>query len=84
MRLAWIAIGAGMLVTCAFSLALDSRGDEEAATTAALCFFALGLAACILYGWEYRPLAPDAPPAREVPTVYDRRRLDPQTWETMD
>jgi hypothetical protein len=52
--------------------------------TAALLLFALGLAACVLYGWEYRPLAPYAPPARETPIVYDRRRLDPQTLETMD
>ncbi|MBR1830430.1 MAG: hypothetical protein IJ781_13205 [Atopobiaceae bacterium] len=83
MRLVWIVIGAGMLATCVVSLWLDAKGSEDAAATAALAFFALGLAACVLYGWEYRPLAPDAPPACEVPVVYDRR-LDPQPLETMD
>ncbi len=84
MRLIWILIGVGMLATCIVSLIYDAKGDEDAAGTAALLLFALGLAACVLYGWEYRPLAPTAPPARETPMVYDRRRLDPQTWETMD
>ena len=83
MKLIWILIGVAMLATCIVSLIYDHLGDEDAAGTAALVLFALGLAACVLYGWEYRPMAPDAPPARETPIVSDRR-LDPQGWETMD
>lgn len=96
MRLIWILIGAAFAVCMLMCAIRDWQGDEQASVWWAGACIALGIVACLLYGFEYAPwwkLIDGRPmsdfegrpwyDARETPIVYDRR-LDPQPWETMD
>lgn len=96
MRLVWILIGVTFTVCLLMCAYRDWQGDEQASVWWAGACIALGIVACLLYGFEYAPrrqLIDGRPMSdfegrpwydeRELPIVYDRR-LDPQTWETMD
>lgn len=97
MRLIWILIGAAFAVCLLMCAYRDWQGDEQASVWWAGACIALGIVACLIYGLEYAPRRQliDGRPMSdfegrpwydepELPVVYDRRRLDPQTWETMD
>lgn len=72
MRAVWICIGVMIVITCIAAWVMDDRGDEESAEMWGLAMLALFLASLLLYGWEYRPMAPKAPDPMERPIVYDQ------------
>lgn len=82
MRAAWIVIGVAMFVTCVAAWVMDERGDEESAEMWGCAMFALGLAAIILYGWEYRLMEsrPSIPTEQQVIDGRPLSDFDNRPW----
>lgn len=54
-RAMWVTIGVALLVCIVMCSIRDWQGDEQAAWAWAGVCIALGIVACLLYGFEYAP-----------------------------
>ena len=55
MRTIWIAMGVAFAVCMLMCAIRDAQGDEQASVWWAGACIALGIVACLLYGFEYAP-----------------------------